>query len=67
MGISIVDDISVPFEEPVPEHKKEETTTSTNQDESSRRIGKKPERESISKWFNNQFGGFFSDEDTEVK
>ena len=28
---------------------------------------KKPERESISKWFNSQFGGLFSDEDTEVK
>jgi cell division protein FtsZ len=28
---------------------------------------KKPERESISKWFNHQFGGLFSDEDEEVK
>lgn len=28
---------------------------------------KKPERESISKWFNSQFGGLFSDEDMEVK
>ncbi|MEI7422111.1 MAG: cell division protein FtsZ [Prolixibacteraceae bacterium] len=28
---------------------------------------KKPERESISKWFNSQFGGLFSDEDVEVK
>ena len=28
---------------------------------------KKPERESISKWFNSQFGGLFSDEDEEVK
>ena len=27
----------------------------------------KPERESISNWFNHQFGGLFSDEDTEVK
>lgn len=28
---------------------------------------KKPERESISKWFNSQFGGLFSDEDVEIK
>jgi cell division protein FtsZ len=28
---------------------------------------KKPERESISNWFNHQFGGLFSDEDEEVK
>lgn len=27
----------------------------------------KPERESISKWFNQQFGGLFSDDDEEVK
>lgn len=28
---------------------------------------RKTERESISKWFNSQFGGLFTDEDTEIK
>jgi len=27
----------------------------------------RPERESISKWFNHQFGGLFTDDDEEVK
>ena len=68
MGISAEDDFSVPEDKPVTEQKSTNESPkdkkSSKQDE---KIGKKPERESISKWFNHQFGGLFSDDDEEVK
>jgi cell division protein FtsZ len=67
MGISVTEDFSVPEAEPVRQQDDNDLTISDKQHvESKQRPGKKSERESISKWFNNQFGGLFSDEDTEV-
>ena len=62
MGISAGEDVSFPLETPgeVPEIK-EKPILKTEEKPS------KKERESISKWFNREFGGLFSDEDTEVK
>jgi len=65
MGISVVDELYVPDDEPVPLQK--ETTAPVKDKEQEERTGKKKERESISNWFNHQFGGLFSDEDMEVK
>lgn len=65
MGISVVDELYVPDDEPVPLQK--ETTGPVKDKEQEERTGKKKERESISNWFNHQFGGLFSDEDMEVK
>jgi len=43
------------------------TKSGKSHDEQVERPIVKPERESISKWFNHQFGGLFSDDDEEVK
>ncbi len=67
MGISGADDFSVPDEPEKEPGNSAESVKVKNTDETEIKRGKKPERESISKWFNNQFGGLFSDEDEEVK
>jgi cell division protein FtsZ len=67
-GISTADDLFIYDDEPVAEQTKAAGSKSMkNQDDQEERPIKKPERESISKWFNNQFGGLFSDDDEEVK
>ena len=68
LGITISEEISVAVEEPVAEPQKS-AVTETLQDsfiQQDKNINK-PQRESISKWFNNQFGGLFSDDDVEIK
>ncbi len=68
LGITISEEISVAEEEPVAEPRKS-AVTETLQDsfiQQDKNINK-PQRESISKWFNNQFGGLFSDDDVEIK
>ncbi len=68
LGITISEEISVAEEEPVAEPQKS-AVTETLQDsfiQQDKNINK-PQRESISKWFNNQFGGLFSDDDVEIK
>ena len=68
LGINISEEISLAEEEPVAEPRKS-AVTETLQDsfiQQDKNINK-PQRESISKWFNNQFGGLFSDDDVEIK
>jgi cell division protein FtsZ len=55
------------FEEETEEEPISGSQNSKKPDEQEERPIKKQERESISKWFNNQFGGLFSDDDAEVK
>jgi cell division protein FtsZ len=68
MDISIEDDFS--YDEDKPE-KEQPVPERTSGEKSSGIPAEKPvkktERESISRWFNSQFGGLFSDEDMEVK
>jgi cell division protein FtsZ len=68
MGVSAEEQFSALIEEPVIEQKTIEKTEKDRQlvDPDKKNV-KKPERESISNWFNHQFGGLFSDEDSEVK
>ncbi len=63
MGISVADDFQLTEEEPVEERIE---TKDKEPGVPEAKIVRK-ERESISKWFNSQFGGLFTDEDTEVK
>ncbi|MEI7829886.1 MAG: cell division protein FtsZ [Prolixibacteraceae bacterium] len=68
MGISVADEFVAEEDEPVAESEKKEVAVKERKlDGKSDRTIKKPDRESISKWFNQQFGGLFSDEDEEVK
>jgi cell division protein FtsZ len=62
MGISAEDDLSIQ-EEAFAEEPVIKVKQTGEQDVKP----VKKERESISKWFNSQFGGLFTDEDTEVK
>jgi len=68
MGISVSDEYFTPEDETVTEPAKPvaQVTEKGAGDQSGKTV-KKTERESISKWFNQQFGGLFSDEDEEVK
>jgi len=68
LGITISDEIGVTEEEPKPEPRKTIPieTAKENTIQQDRNISKPP-RESISKWFNHQFGGLFSDDDVEIK
>ena len=68
LGITISEEIRVTEEEPIPEPRKTvaEEPVKNGSNQADKNI-KKPERESISKWFNNQFGGLFSDDDVEIK
>lgn len=68
MGVSAAENFSGQIEEPVIVQEFIEKTEKEKQlIEPDKRNVKKPERESISKWFNSQFGGLFSDEDAEIK
>ncbi len=68
MGVSVEDVYTTPEIEPEAEPIKIESKPQEKRTrESDNKNIKKPERESISQWFNNQFGGLFSDDDTEVK
>ena len=68
MGISKEYEFSSPEEEIVTEPiVTKESMTEKNPGKPDEKNRKKPERESISNWFNHQFGGLFSDEDAEVK
>jgi cell division protein FtsZ len=68
MGISVTDEFVAEEDEPVAEPEKIEVAVKERKpDLKADRAIKKPDRESISKWFNQQFGGLFSDEDEEVK
>ena len=68
MDISIEDDFSYEEDKPAKEQPvPEKTAGERNSGIPAEKPVKKPERESISKWFNSQFGGLFSDEDMEVK
>jgi cell division protein FtsZ len=68
MGVSAAENFSGQIEEPVIVQEFIEKTEKEKQlIELDKRNVKKPERESISKWFNSQFGGLFSDEDAEIK
>ena len=68
MGISKEYDFSTTEEDILAEPiANKETKAEKNSGKPEERIRKKPERESISNWFNHQFGGLFSDEDEEVK
>jgi cell division protein FtsZ len=68
MGISVTDEFVAEEDEPVAEpEKKEILVKETKRAGKADGTVKKPDRESISKWFNQQFGGLFSDEDEEVK
>ncbi len=68
MGITIEEELFETEEEPEIKQAETEVTGKTKQNrESDTKNIKKPERESISNWFNSQFGNLFSDEDTEVK
>jgi len=66
-GISIEDDLFAVEEEPIPEPVQPEATRAKMPEIKSTGNVKKTERESISKWFNQQFGDLFSDNDEEVK
>ena len=67
-GVSVADDLSFSMEEPVAENPvKPELPKQTKVQENQTRTTVRPERESISKWFNHQFGGLFTDDDEEVK
>jgi cell division protein FtsZ len=66
MGIEIEEDFSAPVKEPEALEKNQGIPVKPEPVRGEKGI-KKPERESISKWFNSQFGGLFSDEDEEVK
>jgi cell division protein FtsZ len=68
MGISKEYEFSVTEEENVTEPiVTKESITEKNSGKPDEKSRKKPERESISNWFNHQFEGLFSDEDAEVK
>ncbi len=68
MGISVTDEYFAPEDEPVAEPATPVAqVTGKRAGDQAGKPGKKTERESISKWFNQQFGGLFSDEDEEVK
>ena len=68
MGISVTDEYYAPDDEPMAESAKPVLqATEKKAGDQAGKTGKKTERESISKWFNQQFGGLFSDEDEEVK
>jgi cell division protein FtsZ len=68
MGISVTDEFIAEEDEPVAEPEKNAVPVKDRiSDGKADRTGKKSDRESISKWFNQQFGGLFSDEDEEVK
>jgi cell division protein FtsZ len=68
MGISVTDEFVAEEDELVAEPEKNEVAVKERKpDLKADRNIKKPDRESISKWFNQQFGGLFSDEDEEVK
>ncbi len=69
MGISVTDEFVAEEDEPVAEAEKNEVEAKKDRKPDRKAEGnvKKPDRESISKWFNQQFGGLFSDEDEEVK
>lgn len=68
MGVSAAEQFSVQINEPVIGKETIEKTEKEKQlIEPDKKNVKKPERESISKWFNSQFGGLFSDEDAEIK
>ncbi len=68
MGVSVEDDFIPLVEEPMPEITTAEKSGKNKQEKSAAtKEIRKPERESISKWFNSQFGGLFSDEDSEIK
>ena len=62
MGITDEDNLSILEEPPIEERVVQDKKPSEPEQKPARR-----ERESISKWFNSQFGGLFTDEDTEVK
>jgi cell division protein FtsZ len=67
MDLTVGDDFSFAEDAPFEDHSEPdkvagEKTGGLQQE----KTVKKPERESISKWFNSQFGGLFTDEDTEV-
>ena len=68
MGVSVTDEYFAPEDEPMAELAKPVTqVTEKSAGNQVGKTGKRTERESISKWFNQQFGGLFSDEDEEVK
>ncbi len=68
MGIPVEDHFSVQEEKPESGQKRaDESSMDKKSRKPDEKIEKKPERESISKWFNHQFGGLFSDDDEEVK
>jgi cell division protein FtsZ len=68
LGVSVADDLSFSLEEPVAENPvKQELPKETKVQEHQTRTTVRPERESISKWFNHQFGGLFTDDDEEVR
>ena len=68
LGVSVAEDLSFSMEEPVAENPvKTEQTRNTKFIETETKTPIRPERESISKWFNHQFGGLFTDDDEEVK
>ncbi|MEI6275446.1 MAG: cell division protein FtsZ [Prolixibacteraceae bacterium] len=62
MGITDEDNLSILEEPPIEERVVQDKKPSEPEQKPARK-----ERESISKWFNSQFGGLFTDEDTEVK
>ena len=66
-GISIEDDLFAVEDEPVAEKVQPEPATERIPETRANGNVKKTERESISKWFNQQFGDLFSDNDEEVK
>jgi cell division protein FtsZ len=66
-GITVVDDFSIPDETENEPNRTEASVKEKEAKEPEVKKAKKPERESISDWFNHQFGGLFSDDDEEVK
>jgi cell division protein FtsZ len=68
MGISIEEDLLAVEDEPMLQQKEPAAPVKENiQEKRASGSVKKTERESISKWFNQQFGDLFSDNDEEVK
>lgn len=67
IGISIEDDLLAVEEDPIPEPVQPEAAKVKMPETKTNGSVKKTERESISKWFNQQFGDLFSDNDEEVK
>ena len=65
MGISVTEDFLAPEEEIQPTVSTKISEPKNPKDGAKR--PQKPERESISDWFNHQFGTLFSDDDAEVK